>query len=197
MELSSDGARNIEVLHASQCEKCKRGEECDRSPNKKQMSSWSALLVGVCILLFGLGFGIPGIVMAYSDHKLVSDGVPSVGTVADVRFGDGRKAKRYKVMEVSYAVESGVAYSVDYRERYYQKREGSESAVAHKLRGTEMTVFYDPEEPRKAVVEGDEDGYFGPLLILLFMGGVGGFMTCAMADEMIRKKRKKNTAETV
>lgn len=197
MELGSDGARNIELLHASQCEKCKRGEECDRAPKKKKMGDWGALLLGVFILLFGLGMGIPGTVIAYSEQKLVSDGVQTVGTVSDVQYDSGRKSRRYKEMEVTYTAESGEAYSVEHRERYYEKREGSKSEVADKLRGTEMTVFYDPAEPGKSIVEGDELGYFGPLLILLFMGGLGGLMTYAMADDMIRKKKKKKTAETV
>lgn len=116
-----------------------------------------------------------GIYSAHQDHKLVSNGVYSVGEVTEVEFKSGRRTKEYTIITVPFIASDGNQYSSESKERYRENQHGSKEERTAELLNSEQKVFYDPEDPNKSVIEGKEKPYLGPVIQLTLLGGIGAF----------------------
>ncbi|MCC3301087.1 DUF3592 domain-containing protein [Arthrobacter sp. zg-Y895] len=158
----------------------------------KQVSALiPALVLGVALLLLGVaGVGV-GFYTAYSDHRLVANGTATVGTVTEVDFGKcGRRHSRCAFPTLTYVDHLGMKHSkVGPKSNYSTKRDGAEETLAESLHGEEFSVFYDPSNPGKAVVEGEESSYLAPLIGLV-PGAVGGVITYGITVVMVHIRKK-------
>ena len=153
-----------------------------------KIKDWHVLLVGVGILSFGVILGGMGLVESYRHHRIMDKGVSTVGEVVSVDFNRGYRNTKAD-QTISFTVDNR-EYSTSIRETYNSISDGSRSEFTEKVIGTEYTIFYDPDNPDAAVVEGRDLGYAWPLLFLLFFGVIGGFITYAMAQDMIKRRLK-------
>ena len=158
----------------------------------KQVSALiPALVLGVALLLLGLAQVGVGFHTAYSDHRLVAGGTATVGTVTEVDFGRcGRGRSKCAFPTLTYVDHHGMKHSkVGPKSNHSISRDGSEETFAETLHGKEFTVFYDPSNPGKAIVEGEESSYLAPLIGLV-PGAVGGLMTYGITALIILIRKK-------
>lgn len=134
--------------------------------SQRKCNSIAVLFVGVFVLVSGLLLGGHDVSEAQADKHLLSEGVRTVGTVADIHYDvrTNRKNRSEKTMIVSYIANDGNEYSVNSTIRYNVRNEGSEEDVDRKFLNTERTVFYNPANPSESVVEDWEKSFIGALL---------------------------------
>ncbi|MCC9205824.1 DUF3592 domain-containing protein [Arthrobacter sp. zg-Y769] len=179
-----------EKLPGEGCNKC--SGPCSHKATKPVAGAGSVIAVwifGIALLSLGLIGGVLGFAEAHGHQRLLSKGTQTVATVTDAYFGSCRKRKTCAFPELTYTSESGEKYTIQGPpKRYRVKSDGPEAAFAENMYGTEFTVFYDPSDPTRAVVEGQESGY-GVLLFTLLPIGFGGFIIYVMANVAIQKRR--------
>jgi hypothetical protein len=120
-----------------------------------------ALAIGLAFLITGLGSGIPGIHAALQDRQIIAGGVHAAGEVIRVEF----RSSRYKVsavQEVTFPAKNGEIYTAEARERYSKRNDPPRPVFAEGLIGNELTVFYDPSDPARNVVEDNEHSLASP-----------------------------------
>lgn len=180
-----------EKLSSESCKKCNENNTCTHTATNSSKGTLTAWLLGFGLLIFGLTTGSIGIAEAYNDHQLTSKGTQATGEVTNVEFGSGRKGKTYAYPDITFTTEDGDKHTIDgQRKRYRERSDGPKTSVADKMSGQEFTVFYDPNEPDKSVIEGQETSYVWPILFLLFPSLFGGFIIYVMADDAVRKRKK-------
>ncbi|MCC3291540.1 MULTISPECIES: DUF3592 domain-containing protein [unclassified Arthrobacter] len=157
-----------------------------------------AHLLVISIPAFGLAVGLPWISSVHNGHQLVSANVRTTGTVTDVRFSNGsrKSSGRSAIMTYSFTAENGTEGTVEDSQSYSKWRDGPREELTEKLQGTEKTVFYDPDDPDEAIVEGDTRSYVPPVIFLTLFTVIGGFFTYVMVEQTIKARRKKE-AQTV
>lgn len=131
--------------------------------------------MSLAFLTVGLWGGAGGTYAAHQDRTLVSTGAHSTATVSDVEFAAYRSGRTSAIMTVPFVAADGRQYSTEARERYRERRDGPKDEFAAALEERELTVFYDPTDPDKSVVEGQERPYAGPIILLILPGGLGAF----------------------
>lgn len=158
---------------------------------KKVVNTVIGIVIGVIMLVAGL-FEMTNLnTLARNDRELLSGGTSTQGVVTDIKFDvNGRRKKEdQKTMTVVYTASDGVEYSIEEKEPYRTKKEGSPSEVSNELLNKEVTVFYDPAQPGQAVVEGWEAsstiGYIGGGFFI-FLGSA----TIAVSTSVLRTKWK-------
>lgn len=180
-----------------------------RSTNKRQaerratqiIKSLSLLVAGLIILVGGSAVGISNVVDAYSDRKLLSEGVQTIGVVTAVNFSTGGRGNEYKDLTVSFLTTDRSVYAKGFRERYYSKAEGSTSEVTDELNGQRMTVFYDRADPRRSVVEGGVQSYTAAYLVIITALAFGASFIGTGAAGLSRKyagvrpRRREGTSD--
>lgn len=190
-----------EILPIEKCQKCENGEPCPHGAKKpvSKSSTIAAWALGIVVLLFGLVmFG--GITYeTVRDHRLISQGTQTVGKLTDAEWGrcGTKKHKRPCVYPVlTYEDQNGEKHtksgpSINYRE----KDDGPRSVFVETLYGNEYTLYYDPSNPEKSVVEGQEGSYW-ILIFTLFPIAFGGFILYAMIDSEIRKRKAAKSQDS-
>lgn len=170
MEPSSSTTPDQNLAPVAPCEACGATETCSHRTVRGPGGLWAFLGIALLLLSIGLWGGAGGFYLAHQDHTLVSNGVHSSGTVADVELRVYRYGSVDAIMGVSFVADDGKQYLAEGRERYNERRDGTRKEFAAGLMGSEVTVFYDPANPDKSVVEGSERPYAGPILGLVFLG---------------------------
>lgn len=190
-----------EILPIEKCQKCENGEPCPHGAKKpvSKSSTIAAWALGIVVLLFGLVmFG--GITYeTVRDHRLISQGTQTVGKVTSVDFGSCGTRKNRKTCafpELTYIDQNGNEHfrqgpNITYRE----KEHGYKTVFADTLYGNEYTLYYDPSNPEKSVVEGQEGSYW-ILIFTLFPIAFGGFILYAMIDSEIRKRKAAKSQDS-
>lgn len=183
-----------EILPIEKCQNCENAEPCTHGTKKPvtKYSTFTAWALGIVVLLFGLVMFGGVAYEAVRDHRLIASGTQTVGKITDTEWGrcGTKKHKRPCVYPVlTYEDQNGEKYtksgpSINYRE----KEDGPKSSFADTLYGNEYTLYYDPSNPEKSVVEGEE-GQYWILIFTLFPIAFGGFIVYVMAHSAIRKRK--------
>lgn len=121
----------------------------------------SGIIVGILVIISGVILGAHYYSLAAKDHRILAEGVKTVGTVTDIQFDirSNKKNHSEKTVTVSYTTQNGEDHEVDSTTRYNMSREGSTQNVEDQLLNQEKTVFYDPDNTSNAVVEGWQEKY--------------------------------------
>lgn len=198
MASTSKPAPDQSKISATTCKTCGSGESCAHHSVGDKGGIWAFAVIALLFLSSGLFFGAGGIYSAHQDHKLVSNGVHSVGQVTEVDFQSGRRNKMYTVITVPFTAEDGKQYYAEGTERYRDESHGSREERTEELLDSKQTVFYDPEDPNKSVLEGKERGYFVPIALLTLLGGMGafGYLVVLFALNGKRQSRKNSKPMT-
>jgi hypothetical protein len=107
----------------------------------------------------GLVCGVVGFSMLYSRYQLMHEGVKTTGTVTNLNW-----SKNTVAPVVGFEDEWGNA--LEYHSAFYTNIDPYEL-------GQEVVIYYDPNNPKDATLDGEGwEGWF-PLIFLLTHGGVG------------------------
>ncbi|MCC3277365.1 DUF3592 domain-containing protein [Arthrobacter sp. zg-Y20] len=122
---------------------------------KRQYNPAGLLVAGFLFVLVGTPLGISSLVDGYTDQHLIDTGTKAQGTVTDIRESRSKNG-RHEHVTVTYTAKGG-EWTVEGSHR--MKTPGFEPT----LEDSKQTVYYDPEDPAKAVILGWDakmlDGY--------------------------------------
>ncbi|MCC3280034.1 DUF3592 domain-containing protein [Arthrobacter sp. zg-Y40] len=113
---------------------------------KRQYNPAGLLVGGFLFVLVGTPLGISSLVDGYTDQHLIDTGTKVQGTVTDIRESRSKNG-RHEHVTVTYKAEGG-EWTVE--GSHWMKTAGFEPT----LEDSEQTVYYDPEDPAKAVILG-------------------------------------------
>lgn len=123
------------------------------------------MVLGIVVILCGVVFWLSTFAMAQRDHSLIESGVRVQGTVETVYSVGGKSAKEDVV--ISYS-------DVDHLIRKIRLTSTNQFDFKHPNPRDSVTVYYDKDNPEKAIALGWEKKFsagYGGLAIVL--GGVG------------------------
>lgn len=136
---------------------------------------YALLVLAFVFLGGGLGIGLPRVFEAWEDRQIVSDGARVTGVISDVDF-TSRRARLTAIKTVTFTAGGATEYTAEGRERVNERRDGPRDAIAENLLGDRVTVFHDPTDPRRNVVEDHEASLAAPLFLVVFLGGAGSVL---------------------
>lgn len=128
----------------------------------------------IALVWYGVFIGVRDVTDAINDQSLVKTGHSSTGTITKVDFKirSGRGAESHKIFEIEYSDASDASYTYIATRPYRTAEEPGQQDVREQFIGHKVTVFYDPENPSNAVIEGWEAsislGYAGGAVVIMF-----------------------------
>ena len=136
---------------------------------------------GIAIFsIIGLAMGA-GTIWAWSaGQRYINEGIATTGTVIDLEYRDSDEGSGTYAPVVEFIDRDGVTRT--------HHSSSSSNPPAYK-RGEEVTLYYLPDEPERAMIDSFSDRYLLPLILGLFalvFGGVG----FGMIAFGIRKRRR-------
>lgn len=152
----------------------------NRAPYREQSAVKSIAKIVLnfvfCIALvwYGVFIGVRDVTDAMNDQSLVKTGQIATGTITKVDFKirSGRGSESHKIFEIEYSDGSEASYTHIATRPYRTAEEPGQQEVREQFMGHKATVFYDPENPSDAVVEGWESsialGYIASSFIIMF-----------------------------
>lgn len=148
---------------------------------------YALLVIAFVFLGGGLGLGLPRVFEAREDRQIVSDGARVSGVISEVDF-TSRRGRLTAVKTVTFTA-GGTEYTAQGRERVSERRDGSRDAIARSLLGDRVTVFHDPTDPRRNVMEDHEASLAAPLFLVFFLGGTGSVLAFIGVTGMLHNAR--------
>ncbi len=170
------------------------------SPLVKAPPPWARVLgCGCGILALLLGLVVIGFVVwqLRVDDEFADRAIAVPGEVVRISEHTGRSgAGRYGRSRTTTIV-STINY-IDREGRRHQFQERQSDSSGQRSKGDKITVLYDPENPKKVVVDdylGRRAGSMAGLIFGLFFAGLGVvFLYLVLRDHRARRRRKAEDA---
>ena len=153
------------------------------------------MLVAVVSVLLGVSMGGYGIYEVEADRQLIDGGTAAVGTVVSTREQTGRKRlDGQEIASVHFSAPGPYGQSLQWQDHAVLKGwpvawEDAPPAEP----GATVTVFYNPDDPSDAVVEGWQRRYrswWSAGVLILVLGGVIAAAK-ARSDAAVRRRVRR------